>query len=448
LVVFQPRPAPVAAHGVFFNTLLTLVALPDHSQAWVTNQQKSQLSPGFEILGTIPLPNAKAQIEVTLADSTPHVLVLGELLGLFIPQFQPFTPGFDPENGLTSELTAPEITQPVFYIYDHLGNTRATYHVDITCPSTKVYVLEYASEYYPYGKTLRDYTLGAVKEKYETTQHERDQETGLDYRGARFYDSDVARFLTVDPLEDKYPNLSPYNYVGNNPINNIDINGDSITPVGHGQHLRMGLINWDKGVPAGNGYTLYGGTGTNSSGNATQMWVARMDGDGWNVPEGMHRDDWVMNVTDVKEFRDNSSHYKYLANTINLYENGSKSIWKGYLDVIANPYNWIGGASVYAAGTFGKLPLVQRNRNIGNAFRDEVANVFGSQGRLVVKEVHKRTPFGSRYIDIEVTNSNGKILGGVETKVGNSPYTLDQKARDFYLKKVNNYPVNVIRKKD
>lgn len=35
----------------------------------------------------------------------------------------------------------------------------------------------------------------------------------------------------VDPLAEKYPGMTPYNYVGNNPINNIDIRGDSITPI-------------------------------------------------------------------------------------------------------------------------------------------------------------------------------------------------------------------------
>ena len=61
-------------------------------------------------------------------------------------------------------------------------------------------------DYSPYGKILREFTwvdpnqpigtTGSVeREKYLTTQHERDQETGLDYRGARYYNSDVALFI-------------------------------------------------------------------------------------------------------------------------------------------------------------------------------------------------------------------------------------------------------------
>lgn len=53
----------------------------------------------------------------------------------------------------------------------------------------------------------------------------RDQETELDYRGARYYDSDVARFLSLDPLAADYASWSPYNYVMGNPISLIDPTG-------------------------------------------------------------------------------------------------------------------------------------------------------------------------------------------------------------------------------
>ena len=45
-------------------------------------------------------------------------------------------------------------------------------------------------------KILREFNPNG-REKYLTTQHERDDETGLDYRGARFYDSDVGRFFVI-----------------------------------------------------------------------------------------------------------------------------------------------------------------------------------------------------------------------------------------------------------
>ena len=51
------------------------------------------------------------------------------------------------------------------------------------------------------------------------TGKERDSETGFSYFGARYYDSDLMTgWLSVDPLADKYPNISPYAYCAWNPI--------------------------------------------------------------------------------------------------------------------------------------------------------------------------------------------------------------------------------------
>ncbi|MBG9377053.1 hypothetical protein I5907_12485 [Panacibacter sp. DH6] len=43
--------------------------------------------------------------------------------------------------------------------------------------------------------------------------------------GMRIYDPRVSRFLSVDPLQTKYPDASPYLFSANNPIANIDVEG-------------------------------------------------------------------------------------------------------------------------------------------------------------------------------------------------------------------------------
>ena len=57
---------------------------------------------------------------------------------------------------------------------------------------------------------------------------ERDTETGFSYFGARYYSSDLSIWLSLDPMSDKYPSLSPYVYCANNPVKLVDPNGEKI----------------------------------------------------------------------------------------------------------------------------------------------------------------------------------------------------------------------------
>ncbi|MBD3636314.1 MAG: RHS repeat-associated core domain-containing protein [Crocinitomicaceae bacterium] len=109
-----------------------------------------------------------------------------------------------------------------FYLYDHLGNTRVVYTPEVRACGSVDITLDYAGDYYPYGKILREYANGPT-ERYLTTQHERDEETGLDYRGARFYDSDIGRFNSTDPVT--HDDMSPYNALDGNPVYYIDPSG-------------------------------------------------------------------------------------------------------------------------------------------------------------------------------------------------------------------------------
>ena len=58
---------------------------------------------------------------------------------------------------------------------------------------------------------------------------EKDFETGYHYYGARYCDSEKINWLSVDPLSDKYPSMSPYAYCANNPVILIWIIGNDGT---------------------------------------------------------------------------------------------------------------------------------------------------------------------------------------------------------------------------
>ncbi len=59
-----------------------------------------------------------------------------------------------------------------------------------------------------------------------STGKERDEETGYGYFGARYMDHELmTMWLSVDPMADKYPSISPYNYCMWNPIKLVDPDG-------------------------------------------------------------------------------------------------------------------------------------------------------------------------------------------------------------------------------
>ena len=61
------------------------------------------------------------------------------------------------------------------------------------------------------------------------TGKEKDSETGFYYFGARYYDPALSGlFLSVDPMADKYPNISPYAYCAWNPVKLVDPDGEDI----------------------------------------------------------------------------------------------------------------------------------------------------------------------------------------------------------------------------
>ena len=55
---------------------------------------------------------------------------------------------------------------------------------------------------------------------------EKDYESGFHYYGARYYWSEgLAGWLSVDPMADKFPSISPYAYCVWNPVKLVDPDG-------------------------------------------------------------------------------------------------------------------------------------------------------------------------------------------------------------------------------
>jgi RHS repeat-associated protein len=149
-------------------------------------------------------------------------------------------------------LFARNIGHKEYELKDHLGNVRALVS-DIKEPvlnSGFVPTLLAYNNYYPFGSEMpgRNYA-GSNAYRFGFNGKEKDDEwtgtTGATYDyGFRIYDSRVARFLSVDPLAAKYPDLSPYSAFANNPILLIDADGQEPTRKGSiGVNALISVLN-------------------------------------------------------------------------------------------------------------------------------------------------------------------------------------------------------------
>ncbi|WPO78020.1 RHS repeat-associated core domain-containing protein [Flavobacterium sp. KACC 22761] len=121
--------------------------------------------------------------------------------------------------------------QQFYYHPDHLGSSSYITNLDGE-------VVQHV-EYVPFGEVFLEEKNVKWNTPYLFTSKELDRETGLYYFGARYQDPKLGIFISVDPLAEKYPNISPYCYVANNPIVlkdpqgkdivYFDVNGNEIT---------------------------------------------------------------------------------------------------------------------------------------------------------------------------------------------------------------------------
>ena len=118
-----------------------------------------------------------------------------------------------------------------FYHSDHLGS--ASWITD----SAGIAVQHL--QYLPYGEPYINQHPYGYSERFTFTGKEKDEETGYGYFGARYMDHELmTMWLSVDPMSDKYPNISPYNYCMWNPVKLVDPDGRDVYVLTSDGHLR------------------------------------------------------------------------------------------------------------------------------------------------------------------------------------------------------------------
>jgi len=123
-----------------------------------------------------------------------------------------------------------------FYHSDHLGSASWITDGD----GMPVQHLQYL----PYGEPYINQRVSGYNERFTFTGKERDEETGFGYFGARYMDYELmTMWLSVDPLSDKYPSISPYAYCAWNPIKLVDPDGREIDVSSLSEAIQTRLVN-------------------------------------------------------------------------------------------------------------------------------------------------------------------------------------------------------------
>ena len=118
---------------------------------------------------------------------------------------------------------------------DNYENLQFFYHPDHLGSSSFITNLEgevvQHIEYVPFGEVFIEERNSVWNTPYLFNAKEFDEETGMYYYGARYYEPRLSLWMSTDPMEEKYPDYSTYIYAAQNPIAYSDPTGMEIRSV-------------------------------------------------------------------------------------------------------------------------------------------------------------------------------------------------------------------------
>jgi RHS repeat-associated protein len=95
----------------------------------------------------------------------------------------------------------------------------------------------------PFGMTMPGRSYNAHTYRHGFTGHEKESDLaeGIYTTEYRLYDARVGRWLSVDPLFEKYVSMSPYNYCMLNPVMLVDLDGEAPQKTSVDFRLSLGI---------------------------------------------------------------------------------------------------------------------------------------------------------------------------------------------------------------
>ncbi|MCP9235493.1 hypothetical protein NMA52_06005 [Lewinella sp. JB7] len=268
-------------------------------------------------------------------------------------------PGFTVANGGTLQASATACFDQVgqwrfeYLIADHLGNNRVLFaDVDGNGSVNPATEIIQENHYYPFGLEMEGIwsrQQPETKQRYRYNGKELNQDLGLYDYGDRNYDPAIGRWLQIDPLADKMPGWSPYNYTMGNPINLVDPDGrEPIKPfVGTAAQFKALLDNSPSkvGQYAGQAANRYVGSLDNTEFSWKQMRPLPTQTGYFNQKEGRYiytkKGGWV-----------DMAHFMFYAGKAHQYKADGhenpvgEAVQDGYAQEASD--SWVAGHSAYS----------------------------------------------------------------------------------------------------
>lgn len=369
-----------------------------------------------------------------------------------------------------------------FYVYTSNESVQDVFFDNIVVNHNNGPLLE-ETHYYPFGLTMAGISSRALKNPYSENRNnyngiEQTAEIGLNQYDAfyRTLDPQIGRWWQMDPEADQYPGISAYSSNFNNPIYFGDLLGDDPGPGPQLLTLPDGSVGW--------GYAPITYVGQFVLQRAVENSLMNFSTNGFfQIPQIIQQQNdanrrYELNTIasvravpvetmqdqqfqmrggfPIRKTEDLNATPQSWRNVMGAYNKSFKFVLN-YVEPTVTTITGLGLESMFITGltrgvaqaavtsAVARNSLVQVNRTAGNLFRDELAAALRAAGREVRTEVYHATPFGKRFIDIEVWYK-GLRMGGIETKVGASRYKTLQRLKDWYLETFNEFKVELVRK--
>lgn len=205
-------------------------ALGRQSRKWLGAPFANQ-----EVTGYVPLSSAKAAVSSCYSDAYPYSSSLYEPFrsGKIISEQRPGELSRQADAAQTYSYSANDAASPSLSCQSYTAVSPGDCDVRVTDRGVSpfgVYMVRHVVDYD--GSETYEFT-GCNGQRRRYGGKELDRTHGLDwyYYGARWYDAALCRWTTRDALEDKYPWLSAYGFCADDPVNNVDPDGNKIVGV-------------------------------------------------------------------------------------------------------------------------------------------------------------------------------------------------------------------------